>query len=224
MMMGIFRAFISGQLLSRAGGHYKILGIVGIAVMCVGMFFLSRMNVETKYSTAVVFMIVTGLGLGTSMPVFTIGVQNAVPINQLGVATSATTFFRSIGGSVGLAILGSVMSNRFAAGLLSKMPDAVKASIPPEALSSLANNPQALVSPDAQTQLREMFNQASSGDPSLFAQFLDGLRQALASAISEVFVIGLAIVFMGLIATFFLKEIPLRKKNEIAKETSKESI
>jgi len=221
MMMGIITgAFVSGQLLSRAGGHYKILGIVGIAVMCTGMFLLSTMNVDTKYSTAVIFMVITGLGLGTTFPVFTIGVQNSVPANRLGVATSATTFFRSIGGSVGLAILGSVMSNRFAAGLLSKMPDSVKDVVPPETLSSLANNPQALVSPDAQAQLREMFSQA--GDPSLFGQFLGGMRQALSSAISEVFFIGMAIAFLGLIATLFIKEIPLRKRNEMVNREQKD--
>jgi EmrB/QacA subfamily drug resistance transporter len=212
MMLGVLTgSIIGGQLLSRAGGHYKILSGVGIAIMSVGIFLLSRMTVNTSYSTAVLYMVITGLGLGPTMPVFTIAVQNAVSQTMLGVATSATAFFRSIGGSVGLAILGSIMANRFAAELASNIPDAVKTAVPPGQLSSLANNPQALVSPDAQAGLQQMFNQM--GDPSLFSQFIDGLRHALSLALSDVFLVALIIALLALIVTFFLKEIPLRKSN-----------
>jgi hypothetical protein len=218
LMVGVLTgSFLSGQLLSRAGGHYKILGLAGTAVMCLGVFLFSRMTVDTAYSTVVIFMVITGLGLGTTMPVFTIGVQNAVSFQEIGTATSAATFFRSIGGSVGLAILGSVMNNRFAAGLVNQMPATVTAAVPPDALSSLANSPQALVSPDAQAQLQTMFTQASGGNASLFAQFLGGVREALASSISDVFLIGLAISLLGLIACFFLKEIPLKRQAPVMK-------
>jgi len=213
MMMGVMGgSLLAGQLLSRAGGHYKIIGITGIAIMCIGIFLFSRMNVDTTYGTVIGFMVITGLGLGTTMPSFTIAVQNAVPYKQMGAATSATAFFRSIGGSVGLAILGSVMTNRFTAELINKIPDSIKASLPSEALTSLTRNPQALVSPEAQAQLRELFNHMSTGGATL-DQLLRGLREALASSISGVFTIGLILVIIGLIACFFLKEIPLRKQN-----------
>jgi EmrB/QacA subfamily drug resistance transporter len=212
MMLGVLTGSITGgQLLSRAGGHYRVLGAVGIAIMSVGIFLLSRMTVSTSYSTAVSYIVITGAGLGTTMPVFTIAVQNAVAQSMLGVATSATAFFRSIGGSVGLAILGSIMANRFSAELVNKIPDAVKNAVPSGQLSSLANNPQALVSPEAQANIQQMFSQM--GDPSLYSQFIDGLRHALSSALSNVFLVALIIGILALIVTLFLKEIPLRKSN-----------
>jgi EmrB/QacA subfamily drug resistance transporter len=216
MMFGVLcGSFVSGQLISRGGGHYRVIGIIGTAILCTGLFLFSRLNADTRYGIVVLFMIITGLGLGSTMPVFTIGVQNAVPYSMLGVATSASTFFRSIGGSIGLAVLGSVMSNRFASHLMTSIPESVRSAVPPDTLSSMVNNPQALVSPDAQVKMREMFAQLGNGGASLFDQLLHGLRQALASAISEVFLIGFAIALVGLVTTFFLKEIPLRKRNEM---------
>lgn len=212
MMLGVLiGSIVGGQLLSRAGGHYRILSAAGIAIMCVGIFLLSRMTEHTSYTTAVFYMIITGLGLGPTMPVFTIAVQNAVSQKMLGVATSATAFFRSIGGSVGLALLGSVMANRFTVEMVNNIPEAVKNVLPGDQLTSLANNPQALVSPDAQANMQQMFSQL--GDPSLFSQFIEGLRHALSIALSNVFLFALIICLLSLIMALFLKEIPLRKSN-----------
>jgi EmrB/QacA subfamily drug resistance transporter len=221
MMLGVLvGSLTAGQLLARAGGHYKVLAIIGTAVMAVGTFLLSRMGVATPYSTAVIFMVITGLGLGITMPVFTIAVQNAVSPSIIGVATSTSSFFRSIGGSVGLAVLGSVMSNRFAAYLMGQMPASLVAAVPADRLSALANNPQALVSPQAQANLKQMVDQA--GQSALFTQILNGIRQALASSISEVFIIGTVIVVLGLAAAIFLKEIPLRKHNAPEQQTPRD--
>ncbi len=212
MMLGmVVGGLISGQFLSRAGGHYRLQGIIGIVIMAIGMFFLSRMGVNTSYSTVVINTIITGFGLGITMPLYTIAVQNAVPYNLLGVATSSTAFFRSIGGAVGLAILGSVMSNRFASDLLSRIPDSIKAVIPPDTLNSMVHNPQALVSPEAQSHLQGMLSQIGSQGSALYGQIMQGLRQALSSALSEVFLIATVSVVVALIINFFLKEIPLRK-------------
>jgi EmrB/QacA subfamily drug resistance transporter len=216
MMLGmIVGSFISGQLLSRAGGHYRIQGAVGIAIMGTGLALLSRMTAETSYTNAVSNIVITGFGLGITMPLYTIAVQNAVPYNLLGVATSSTAFFRSIGGSVGLAILGSVMNNRFATELISRLPTTIKAVIPPDRLSSLANNPQALVSPEAQAQLQGLLSQMGSAGSALFEQVLQALRQALSSALSEVFLIGLLVLIVAFVVNFLIREIPLRKQHTL---------
>ena len=212
MMLGnVVGGFISGQVLSRAGGHYRIQGIIGFAVMAAGAFLLSRMGVNTSYSTAVVSITIFGFGLGITMPIYTIAVQNAVSYNLLGVATSVTVFFRPIGGSVGLAILGSIMNNRFASELLSRIPDSFKTAVPADTLNSMVHNPQALVSPQAQSQLQSMLNQMGSQGSVLYGQIMQGLRQALSSALSEVFLIATGTVVVALVISFFLKEIPLRK-------------
>jgi EmrB/QacA subfamily drug resistance transporter len=209
MMLGlVFGALISGQLLSRAGGHYRIQGIFGLAIMATGLGLLSTMTVETSYATAVTYIIVMGLGLGISMPLYTIAVQNAVPYAIMGVATSTTAFFRSIGGAFGLAILGSVMNNRFASELYSGISPAAKEVISPEPLDSLAHNPQALLNPEAAEELRIIFGEQGAA---LFDQLLEALKLALNSAITQVFLIALFVVIVAWVTNLFLKEIPLRK-------------
>ncbi len=214
MMLGmVIGSFASGQMLSRAGGHYRIQGAIGVAVMGVGLALLSRMTVETSYSSAVANIVITGFGLGITMPLYTIAVQNAVPYNILGVATSSTAFFRSIGGSVGLAIFGSVMNNRFAAELGPRLPSAVKAVVPPERLDALAHNPQALMSPEAQEQLLVIIEQLGPQGAQLFQQVLQALRESLDSALSQVFLFALFAVVLAFLINFFIKEIPLRKQH-----------
>ncbi len=206
----IVGSLTSGQILSRAGGHYRIQGIIGTALMCVGLGLLSTINANTPYSTLIGYMVVVGIGLGITFPLYTIAVQNAVPYNMMGVATSSTSFFRSIGGSVGLAILGSVMNNRFASELMSKIPDTVKSAVPPDQLASIAN-PQNLINPQTQAGLQSTFNQMGPQGLTLLNQIETGVKAALASSIADVFMISLFIVGVALIANFFLKEIPLRK-------------
>ena len=207
-----FGSFLSGQLLTRAGGHYRLQALFGLGIMTLGVWFLSRMNLQTSNTQAVMEMVVTGFGLGITMPIFAITVQNAVSYNMLGVATSSVPFFRSLGGSVGLAIFGSVLNNRFASQFLGSIPPVVKTTIPAEQLSSLAYNPQALVSVQAQAQLRDTFNVFGSQGQSLYDQMLQALRQSLSSAIDRVFLIALFAGIASFIICIFLKEIPLLKK------------
>lgn len=208
-------SFTSGQLLSRAGGHYRIQGIIGIVIMGAGMALLARMGTDTQYSTALINIALTGFGLGITMPLYTIAVQNAVPYNLMGVATSSTMFFRSIGGSVGLAMLGSVMSSRFSAELTARLPAAIKGVISPQVINSLANNPQVLVSAEAQARLQTIFSQMGSAGSALYEQTFQALRQSLSSAISEAFLVSVAIMAIAFVANFFLKEIPLRKEHSL---------
>ncbi|MBI4303737.1 MAG: MFS transporter [Chloroflexi bacterium] len=219
MMLGtVFGSFVSGQALSRAGGHYRIQGMFGLSIMALGMGLLTRMTPETTYTTAIIDVILVGFGLGTTFPLYTIAVQNAVPYKFMGVATSSTVFFRSLGASFGLAVLGSVMSNRFVAEFTGQLPPAVLNAVPRELLSSLARNPQALVSPEAQTQLQNLLSQAGPQGAQLFEQVLQALRQALSSALITVFFIGLIIILIAFVINLFNKEIPLRRHHHTTDE------
>ncbi|MFC2122243.1 MDR family MFS transporter [Bacteroidota bacterium] len=214
MMLGMVAgSFSSGQALSRTGGHYRLQGIAGIAVMALGMFFLSRMTMETSTSVAVFNTVIMSFGLGITMPIYIIAVQNAVPYKILGVATSSTAFLRSIGGSVGLAIFGSVMSNRFGIKFMDNISSEVKEIIPQERLEFIARNPQALVSPEAQVQLNTMFEQIAPGSSQLLHQVLQALKGALEFALSEVFLIGFIAVLIAFIINLFLREIPLHTQH-----------
>jgi MFS family permease len=123
VMAGVLVASIaSGQIITRTG-RYKAWPIAGTAVSCVGLLALSTMDAGTSTATAALEMLVLGLGLGMVMQVLVLAVQNAVPYEQLGVATSGATLFRSVGGSLGTAILGAIFTNRLDS-LLSRGPAA----------------------------------------------------------------------------------------------------
>lgn len=205
-------SFVSGQLLSRAGGHYRIQSLFGLGLTGVGVWLLSRMNIQTSNLQAGVGMAICGSGLGITMPLFTIAVQNTVSHKVLGVATSSVPFFRSLGGSFGLAIFGSILNNRFASQFTGNLPVEVKSVIPAEQLASMVHNPEALVRVEAQTQLRETFSRVGTQGTAMFDKLLEVLRESLSSAITRVFLIGLFIVVICFVASFFLKEIPLRKR------------
>ena len=212
MLSMVVAATLAGQTLSRFGGHYRIQGLIGIAIMCGGMVLMSRMTADTSYVQAVGSIVVMGLGLGITFPSFTISVQNAVPHNLLGVVTSATQFYRSVGGALGLAILGSYMASRFAAGLSDSLPAEVRRALPEEQLSEMSNNPQVLVNPEALAGLKTSLADGGEQGAEVLSILLMTLRESLASAISDVFVLGAITLAVGFVATIFLKEVPLRTR------------
>ncbi len=117
MVAGMLVTFIlSGQLVSRTG-RYKIFPISGSAVLAVGLGFLAGLGPQTSFGYVALYMVIVGLGLGLVMQVLVVAVQNSVPYSQLGTATATATFFRTIGGAFGVAVLGAV----FNAQLLAKL-------------------------------------------------------------------------------------------------------
>lgn len=128
MMLGLVGAsIITGQLISRTG-RYKILASLGLALATVAIFLLSRMNPEASQFSLILKMIGLGTGLGVTFPIFTLVVQNAFDHSKMGVATASTQLFRSIGGTVGTAVLGGVFNSRMAEFAV-KTPDAFSKSI-----------------------------------------------------------------------------------------------
>ncbi len=209
MMLGmVVGAVVSGQALSRFGGRYRLQGLVGLAILCVGLYLISQMNEETGYGLTIFNLVVMGFGMGTTFPTYTIAVQNAVPHRFMGVVTSSTQFFRSIGGALGLAILGSVLTNRFASQFTESVPRQVESILSRERLSDMAHNPQELVSPGAQLQLQEIFSQAGPQGVGLMERLLDVLRSSLSSAIGDVFTISLLAIILAWVATLFLRDAP----------------
>jgi hypothetical protein len=107
---------VSGRIISRIG-RYKAFPIAGTAITAFGMFLLSRLDVDTPPSLASAYMLVVGIGIGCVMQVIVLAVQNDAPARNIGVATSTATFFRSMGGSLGVALLGAIFASRLGAGL-----------------------------------------------------------------------------------------------------------
>jgi len=211
MMLGMITgSFLSGQYLSRMGGHYRAQGLAGCAIMAGGTFLLSGMTPGTSEAGAIIFIVISGFGLGITMPVYTIAVQNAVPYSVMGIATSTTAFFRSIGGLLGMSVVGSVMNNRFASEFTAGLSPQLQAVIPAGQSNQLVNNPQALFSSGAMEQLQAQFANFGAQGEALLKELLSTLKDALSSSLSEVFLISFSIVAVAFVVNFFLKEIPLR--------------
>ncbi|MDB5225586.1 MAG: yusP/MdtP-like protein [Candidatus Adlerbacteria bacterium] len=110
MMLGIVAAStITGQVISRTG-KYKWLAVSGVAVAALGMYLFSQMTEATSYIELVRNMIIMGLGLGTTFPIFTVVVQGAFEPSVLGVATASVQMFRTVGATVGTALLGGLLN------------------------------------------------------------------------------------------------------------------
>ena len=204
MMLGIVvGATLSGQLLARTGLRYRAFGLGGVAFMTVGLFLVSTMDENTSFARAVVYIVIMGAGLGSTFPTFTLSVQNSIPFRLMGTATSALQFFRSIGGMLGLALLGAVMANRFASKLEQSLPDSVSNVLPPERIEAMKENPQALVDPAALADLQSRF--VGPEGQQMADQFLNALKASLSGAISDVFTVSVVLVTIALVATLFLK-------------------
>ena len=211
MMLGmVVGATLSGQALSRLGGHYRMQGLIGLSILVVGLFLISRMTAETSFAVTLFNLVLMGFGLGTTFPTYTIAIQNSVSHRFMGVATSAAQFFRSVGGLLGLAVLGSVLTNRFSANLLESVSPGVETVLTPERLNALARNPQELVNADAQAGLRQVFADAGPQGVGLLEPLLETLRSSLSAAIADVFSISVIVIIIAIVATLFLKEVPLR--------------
>src|SRR6266516_431312 len=160
MLTSIVGSVISGQLVSRLG-RYKWIAVTGMLVTVAGTWLLVRLDVHSTNNDVLLAMLVMGLGMGFSMALYTLIVQNALP-RKIGQATSTLVFFRSIGGTIALAAMGSVMTSTYLpafksalSALLSKqpLPPMVKQSIQAQFLKDFSN-PQILLSPDALAQMR----------------------------------------------------------------------
>ena len=195
MMGGIVGAsIISGQLISHTG-RYKIYPLLGSALATLGMWLLSRLEVDTSRLQYSVWMAVLGAGIGMVMPVLVLAVQNSVRPADLGTATSANNYFRQIGGSVGAAIFGTLFANR--------LTDALRDRIPPRAGTGL---------PDPESITPQLVH-------TLPPALRDGYIQAYADAMPRIFLYLVPVLALGLLIAFFLKEKPLVSHNAPA-ETS----
>ena len=128
-MVGLLTASIgSGQLITRFG-RYKPFPVAGTAIMVVGLFLLSRLQVDTSTVVTGAYMLVLGFGLGNVIQVLVLAAQNAVDYKYLGVASSGSTLFRQIGGSIGVSVFGAIFANQLAGNLVGSSRPAQRAVV-----------------------------------------------------------------------------------------------
>jgi len=205
-----------GQVLARTG-RYRIFLVIGLAVMTAGMFMLAQMDVHSGQREATQDMVVLGIGLGFTMPIMFLVALNTSSLQMLGVTTSTVTFTRSVGGTLGVALMGSLLNGRLQSELVSQTPAEVTQNVPPPLLERL-QDPQMLVVPDSLRQVHEAFLGLGAQGQQLYDQALLGTKTALAMGITYAFFVGAALTLVALAVGIFLKEVPLRKSYAVSAE------
>ena len=177
-------------MISRVG-RYKAFPVAGTAITSLGMFLLSRLEVDTAPWLASVYMLVLGVGIGLVMQVIVLVVQNDAPARDVGVATSTATFFRSMGGSIGVALFGAIFATRLATELT---------ALPAAAAARLSGGLN--IRPDEVHAL----------PAALRHEFL----LAFVDALQPVFLVGAGLAAVTFVLALMLKEVPLRTTTNAA--------
>ena len=194
MMFGLLGASTLTGFVMRRIRYYRFLGTIGVIVMMFGMYLLAQVQPGVAEWHVVAALIVVGLGIGVTFPLYLTAVQTALPKQFLGVASSQIQFWRNLGGTVGSAILGTVLANR--------LPDYLKTQIaalhlPPQVVAALPKSGSA----------------NAILDPSLLARlpapFVTAIRTALSDTLHDIYFVAGLILIAALVSTVFLKEVPL---------------
>ncbi|MEV7488243.1 MDR family MFS transporter [[Kitasatospora] papulosa] len=190
LVIGLLAASIfSGNVVSRTG-HYRFFPVIGSLVMAAGLYLLSRMGPGSGVWLESLYMLVLGIGIGLSMQVLTIAVQNTVDYADLGTATSGVTFFRTLGSSFGTAVFGTIYANALRPNLTQGVEQAARAGGDPASLARVAESPQAVHAlPPEQTA---------------------PLAQAYADTLHTVFLWTVPVALLGFVVSLFLKQVKLR--------------
>jgi EmrB/QacA subfamily drug resistance transporter len=219
MMLGLIVAStLVGQLMVRIR-LYRFLGTAGVAVMLVGMWLLSQVTVSSSRLEVVRDIVIIGAGLGSTFPLYLTAVQSALPRNFLGVASSQVQFWRQIGGTLGTAVLGSVLSQRLPVHIGEQVAALHLPAQAARLVSGGGSSPQTLFDPAQIAASRARATSAlGSHGAAIFDQVLHAVRAALASTLHEVFLYGAAALIIALIATVFLKDVPLRARQPASED------
>ncbi|MFF2192608.1 MDR family MFS transporter [Streptomyces sp. NPDC058157] len=171
--------------ITTSSGKYKVFPIVGGALMVVGLFLLATMDTGTTRLVSGLYMAVLGAGLGFLMQITMLVAQNSVEMKDMGVASSSATLFRTLGGSFGVALMGSLFTSRVTDTMAERLgPQAAKASGSAQLdAASLAKLPEAV---------------------------RDAYQHAVAAGTHSAFLLGAAIAVLGFALAWFVKEVPLR--------------
>ncbi|HZS23770.1 MAG TPA: MDR family MFS transporter [Gaiellaceae bacterium] len=183
MMAGLLVTSIAAGRLISKWGKYRIFPIAGTAVMTIGMFLLSRLHLSTSTTYTSLSMLVLGAGLGMVMQVLVLAVQNAVDFRNMGVATSGSILFRSIGGSIGIAAFGAIFTNELAKHLHLPAGTHAPASVSPAAIKALPHAAR------------------------------NAYAHAIAASLHPVFLVAAFIAVFAFLLTWLLREVPLRDQS-----------
>ncbi|MCY3559098.1 MAG: MDR family MFS transporter [Chloroflexi bacterium] len=196
ILVSVTGSIVSGQIMSRTG-RYKYLAVTGSLMMFGSMLLLSTMTRETTIPGVLGRMFMFGIGMGLMMPVMSIASQNAAPQKFLGIVSAFSQFFQQVGGVIGIGVVGALFNARLANGLMERLI--------PELVEVI--EPEKLVDPIFRDSLLQDLG------PEVWAVAEPQVQTAVATAITDNFLLAAAIVFIAVLAILRLREIPLRSGN-----------
>lgn len=209
----------SGQIVARLG-HYKRIMLVGNVVLIAGFAILAfTLTPESTQAEVTLKMILLGLGLGPSIPLYTLAIQNAVEPHEIGVATAAVTFFRQIGSTLGVTVLGAAFAFTLVSGMATVSPGPELSGITPPAAVAAAGAGEGAGPARMQVDVAgwraavEKARPPAERAPAIAAvERLDrDTKRAFTDAIRAIYKWGFVIAILGLLTTLFVPERPLRK-------------
>lgn len=220
MITMIVMSIIGGQLVLKVGVKPQI--IAGMLIMAGGFWLLTTMDMHTTKLTATSYMMVIGLGMGLVMPTLTLALQESFPKKDLGVVTSSSQFFRQIGGTFGITILGSIMNNTSGTTLTNKLVPVLD-TFPKEA-GQMVTKFKDMIHTDPQGLYSMLFSpEALKQMPEAFANsIVPILKNSLVDSLHTVFLTGLVFIVVGAIFTIFLQKIKLSDRKKDAEEPAVE--
>jgi EmrB/QacA subfamily drug resistance transporter len=204
MLSFIAGSLVSGQVMTRTG-RYKGIAVAAAAVMCLGLFLLTRLGAAATWPLVVRDMLVMGVGIGALMPVMGLAVQNAFPYRDMGAVSAAQQFVTSLGGVIASPILGTVLNDTFAAELRRRLPTDLQ-------LPAAVRDPQNLINAQAQAAIRLQFAALGPQAAGVYQQFIVALRGALAAAMQHLFLVAFGFGLAALAVTLLLPAIPLKRE------------
>jgi EmrB/QacA subfamily drug resistance transporter len=212
LMVGlIFSSIASGLIVARTG-RYKWLTVGAIVLMAISTLLMTQLRAETPVPIVWLWMFIAGLGVGPTFAVFTLIVQNAVPFNMLGVATSNLTFFRQIGGTVALAIVGTLFASSFQEQLA---PQMTAAGVPAAVVNGFT---QAMHSGaldfNQLTGTGDLGQSIAAAQPALapvVPQIVAGIHEAFSLGVASTFIIGVGAAILAALAAAAMQELKLRQ-------------
>jgi EmrB/QacA subfamily drug resistance transporter len=212
----IIAAISAGQIVARTH-RYKVMMIASLVLLAFALFLMTNLTATTDRPILWLWMVLAGIGIGPSLAVFTLVVQNAVAPQQIGAATSSVSFFQQIGGTIGLTIAGTVMGERFAQEV---PPRLVAAGVPEQFASAFAGGGDSGVDLQGTGDLGERILAAVPPDQQAFVQpLIPGIVQAiydsLSVAIASSFWVGIAAAIVAVVVVIFLPELPMRDTFEM---------
>lgn len=202
MMGSVVGSVITGQINLRRA-TYKPSAVMGSMLVAVGMILFARMNASTSGGEVLLAMIIAGIGMGLLLPVYTVAVQNVAPARHMGAATASTTFFRSIGSTLGVAIFGSLLLTNYHRDFARVVP----AGIPERALGAFSNP---LLLAQLRPRLESTFQQFPNGDHLLQSLFA-AVRVALLHGIQLIFLASAVVMCAAIVPNVLLRNVPLRR-------------